>query len=121
MSNPDQAELTRVVTLYFDGAAKGDAALLDEAFHESAHWFAYMHDTVYAVDKPGFIELMVGQPGNTGNLVSEIVSIEQTGNAAIATVTDKGFWGDMDFTDYFQLVKFDGTWKIVSKAFHLNQ
>ena len=101
MSATDHDEITRVVTLYIDGAAKGDAALLDEAFHESAHWFGYMHDTVYAVDKAGFIELMVGQPGDAGNLVSEIVSIEQTGNAAVATVTDQGFWGDMDFTDYF--------------------
>lgn len=39
MSAADHDEITRVVTLYIDRAAKGDAVLLDEAFHESAHWF----------------------------------------------------------------------------------
>ncbi len=120
MSTNDIEEITRVVNLYINGAAKGDAAMLEEAFHDKAHWFAYMHETEYALDKAGFIELVVGQPGDTGNLTSEIISIVQTGTTAIATVSDVGFWGDMDFTDYFQLVNFNGTWKIVSKAFHLH-
>lgn len=120
MSATDYDEITRIVNLYIEGAAKGDAAMLDEAFHDSAHWFGYMHDTEYAVDKHGFIELIVSQPGDTGSLVSEILSIEQTGSIANAVVHDTAFWGDMEFTDFFQLVNFNGTWKIVSKAFHLH-
>ena len=120
MSATDQAELTRIINLYLEGAGKGNAAKLEEAFHDSAHWFAYMHDTEYAVEKPGFIELMVGQPGDTGNFTGEIVSIEQTGNTAVVVVHETGFWGDMEFTDFFQLVNFNGTWKIVSKSFNLH-
>jgi len=43
------------------------------------------------------------------------------GNAASVQVNDSGWWGDMSFTNFFQLVKFGSSWKIVSKAFHLHE
>ena len=45
----DKAEITRVVNLYIEGAAKGDAAKLEEAFHEDALWFGTMGGTDYAL------------------------------------------------------------------------
>ena len=61
--------------------------------------------------------MVVEQPGDTGNLTSKIVDIQQVGTAATATVEDVGFWGTLSCTDYFQLNLLGGRWQIVSKSF----
>jgi hypothetical protein len=44
-------------------------------------------------------------------------SAEQVGDAAFAVLEEEGFWGTVSFTDFFTLVKIDGTWTIVNKTF----
>lgn len=117
----DKQDILRVMNLYVEGSAKGDPMQLDEAFHDDARWFGYMNNQSYDMRKPDFIELMVKQPADTGGLDSDIVAIQQVGNAASVQVNDSGWWGDMSFTNFFQLVKFGSSWKIVSKAFHLHE
>ena len=113
----DKAEVTRLINLYIDGAGKGNREKLDEAFHSSARWFGTMGGTDYDMDKQGFIDLMVGQPGDGGNLVAKITDIQIDGTAAIATVKEEGFWGIYAFTDYFSLSILDGHWQITNKTF----
>jgi hypothetical protein len=113
----DKAEITRLINLYIEGAGKGNAAQLDEAFHSSARWFGTMGGTDYDVDKQGFIDLMVGQPADGGNLVVEISDIQIDRTAAVVTVKETGFWGVHSFTDYFTLSILDGRWQITNKTF----
>ena len=113
----EKTEITRLINLYIDGAGKGEAALLDEAFHSSARWFGTMGGTDYDLDKTAFIDLMVSQPGDTGNLVAEITDISIDGTAAVVTVKEQGFWGSYSFTDYFSLSILDGKWQITNKTF----
>ncbi len=113
----DLAEITRLVGLYIDGAGKGDAKKLEEAFHASARWFGTVGGVDYDLDKPAFIALMVGSPGDAGALVCKITDIQIDGTAATATVREVGFWGTLAFTDYFQLAILDGRWQITSKTF----
>ena len=60
----DLEEVTRLINLYIEGAGKGSAEKLNEAFHSSARWFGTMGGVDYDVDKAGFIDLMVGSPGD---------------------------------------------------------
>lgn len=113
----DKEEITRLINLYIDGAGKGDASKLNEAFHSSARWFGTMGGTDYDLDKKGFVDLMVSQPGNTGSLVATITDIQIDGTAAIATVKETGFWGAYAFTDYFSLSILEGRWQITNKTF----
>jgi Putative lumazine-binding len=113
----DKAEITRLINLYIDGAGKGNGAQLDEAFHSSARWFGTMGGTDYDMDKKGFIDLMVAQPGDGGNLVAKITDIQIDGTAAVATVKEEGFWGVYAFTDYFTLSILEGRWQITNKTF----
>lgn len=113
----DKDEITRLINLYIDGAGKGDASKLNEAFHSSARWFGTMGGTDYDLDKKGFVDLMVSQPGNTGSLVATITDIQIDGTAAIATVKETGFWGAYAFTDYFSLSILEGRWQITNKTF----
>ena len=65
-----------------------------------------------------FFALASSHPANVdGTYAARIVSIEQAGDAAAATVEETGFWGTMSFTDYFTMSCFDGEWMIVNKTF----
>ncbi|CAB4333755.1 unannotated protein [freshwater metagenome] len=113
----DRAEITRLLNLYIDGAGKGNAAQLNEAFHSSARWFGTMAGVDYDLDKAGFVDLMVGSPGDAGGLVAKITDIQIDGTAAVATIKEEGFWGTLSFTDYFVLSILDGHWQITCKTF----
>jgi Putative lumazine-binding len=112
-----KTEITRLINLYIDGAGKGDASKLNEAFHSSARWFGTMGGTDYDLDKKGFVDLMVGSPGDAGQLTAKITDIQIDGTVAMATVKEEGFWGTLSFTDYFSLSVLDGHWQITCKVF----
>ena len=112
-----KTEITRLINLYIDGAGKGDASKLNEAFHSSARWFGTMGGTDYDLDKNGFVALMVGSPGDAGQLTAKITDIQIDKTVAVVTVKEEGFWGTLSFTDYFQLCVLDGRWQITSKTF----
>jgi hypothetical protein len=112
-----KTEITRLINLYIDGAGKGDAIKLNEAFHSNARWFGTMGGTDYDLDKKGFVDLMVGSPGDAGQLTAKITDIQIDGTVAMATVKEEGFWGTLSFTDYFSLSVLDGHWQITCKVF----
>ena len=114
MSN-DEKEVRRVVTLYIDGAGKGNAAQLNEAFHSSARWFGTMDGVDYDMDKEGFVAYMVETPGLPSK--SEIVAVEMAGTAARVPVKEEGFWGSISFPNFFNLSILDGRWQITNKTF----
>jgi hypothetical protein len=113
----EKSEITRLINLYIDGAGKGDASKLNEAFHSSSRWFGTMGGTDYDLDKKGFVDLMVGQPGDNGSLLAKITDIQIDGTAATATVKEEGFWGVYAFTDFFSLSILEGRWQITNKTF----
>ena len=112
-----KTEITRLINLYIDGAGKGDASKLNEAFHSSARWFGTMGGTDYDVDKAGFVAMMVESPADAGQLKVEIIDIQIDGTVAVATVKESGFWGTLSFTDYFTFSVLDGHWQITNKVF----
>ena len=85
----DLTEVTRLLNLYIEGAGKGDAAKLNEAFHSSARWFGTMGGVDYDVDKAGFVALMVESPGDAGQLKAEITDIQIDGTVAMATIKEE--------------------------------
>ncbi|MCV2491861.1 nuclear transport factor 2 family protein [Geodermatophilus sp. YIM 151500] len=110
-------EVRRVVELFLDGESKGDAAKLREASHPDARMFGSVGGTRYDMPIAEFVELAVKEPGDTGNHRARVVSVKQTGDAAVAEAAEEGYWGSLSFVDHFQLARIDGTWKVVSKLF----
>lgn len=113
----DYDAICRVLQLCTDGEAKGDVAKLKEAFHEEARMFGSLAGERYDVPIAELFALAESAPADTGNYRSRILSVQQTGDAAMAVVAEDGCWGTVSFVDYFQLAQIDGTWKIVSKLF----
>ena len=48
----------------------------------------------------------------------DVVDIEET--LAVVRVLEEGWGGRIDFTDYLLLLKMDGEWKCVAKAYNQN-
>ena len=59
------------------------------------------------------------QNGPAAGIQSRFTSIDVVGIAASVRL-DTDNWTGHRFTDFFNLVKIDGQWKVVSKVFYLN-
>jgi hypothetical protein len=79
--------------------------------------FGSLAGTRYDVPIGELFALAESSPADTGSYRSQIISVQQTGDAAVAVVAEDGYWGSVSFIDYLQLARIDGTWKIVSKLF----
>ena len=114
----EREAIAAAIQLYIDGASKGDAAKLKQGFDERAWMFGSLGGQRYDVPVAQLIELCEKQPlDSDGSFEARIISIEQVGDAAAVTLEEDGCWGGVSFTDFFTLVKIDGTWKIVNKTF----
>ena len=110
-------EVRRVVQLFLDGESTGDAAKLSEASHPDARMFGSVGADRYDMPIANFIELAVKEPGDTGKHRARILSVQHTGDAAVAEAAEEGYWGSLSLIDYFQLARIEGTWKVVGKLF----
>jgi hypothetical protein len=114
----DYDQIIGVVELYVDGMRRGDAGPLKEAFHPDARMFGELAGARYDVPIGALFELVDSGPADVdGSYQVRVVSVEQVGDAAAATIVEEGTWGTVSFVDYFSLVRMDGTWKIVTKTF----
>src|SRR5919199_183777 len=103
-------QITRAVKLYVEGVRDGDAAKLREAFHPDARMWGSMAGQRYDEPIAELIALMESKPADVdGSFRAQITSVEQTDDAASATVSEDGFWGTVSFVDFFSLARIDGT------------
>ena len=113
----DYDAICRVLQLCTEGEAKGDVAKLQEAFHADARMFGSLAGERYDVPIAELFALAESAPADTGSYRSRILSVQQTGDAAVAVVAEEGYWGSVSFIDYLLLARIDGVWKIVCKLF----
>ena len=106
------------VQLYIDGVAKGDAAKLEQAFHQDARMYGAVDGQRYDIPISEMIKMIEAQPADAdGTFSASVRSVDEEGDAATVTIEEHGFWGVLSFVDYFSLARIDGSWKIVNKTF----
>jgi Putative lumazine-binding len=114
----DDEEIAGTLRLYIEGAANGDAAKLTKAFHEHARTYGSLNGTRYDISLTEMIAMEERSPRNSdGRYSAHIMSIDQAGDVATATLEEDGCWGTAPFTSFLSLVKLDGRWQIVTKVF----
>ncbi len=114
----ERGAIERVLHLYIDGAAGGDVAKLEEAFHPDARMFGELGGQRLDIPITELFGLSAEQPLDAdGSYRATVVSVNQVGDAAVAIVDKDGCWGNVSFTDFFSLSRVGGTWKIVNKTF----
>ena|SRR5690349_1723394 len=123
MSKPtfvaDHIAITEVLEKYNQGVAQADSALMKPAFAAEATIFGVADGKLSGGAITGLYEGIDAdfRPSPEGRAV--IAYINVTGTAANARVDTNDVSG-LCFTDYFNLLKVDGTWTIVSKIYHTN-
>jgi hypothetical protein len=113
----DYDAICRVLQMCTEGEANGDVAKLKEAFHEDARMFGSIAGERFDVPIAELFALAESEPADTGSYRSRVLSVQQTGDAAVGVVAEEGYWGSVTFIDHFQLARIDGEWKIVCKLF----
>src|ERR671927_1796292 len=79
----DYDAISRVLQLCTEGEAKGDVAKLREAFHADARMFGSISGERYDVPIEELFSLAESSPADTGSYRSRVLSVQQTGDAAV--------------------------------------
>jgi hypothetical protein len=112
--------IRKTVTRYEDGITSGDVNLLRSAFHPQAMMYGCSGENVTIVGIDGLYDYVASQrpPVVTGESHRcFITKIDVADFAATAEVVQENCYG-ANYTNYFQLLKINGEWKIMSKAYN---
>lgn len=107
--------IRKVAMLYYEGLQTGNIELLKKAFHPKA----MMYGPGMIVEIQGLFDYVAANPSpaKTGeNHQCFITKIDCVGNAASVEMLQHSYLG-VSYINYFQLLKLDGNWIIVSKSF----
>ena len=108
--------IVEVLSMYLEGNAKGSSAAMKPAFHEKATIFGVNGQDVFGPEIQKAHDL-VDTPPPSPKAQTAIARIEIVGTAASARVESDDVAGDR-FTDFFNLLKIDEKWTIVSKIYY---
>ena len=114
--------ICKTVNKYGDGITKGDIELLRSAFHPKAMMYGCSGDSVTIVEIEGLYAYVASQesPATTGEQHRCLVTkIDVAGNVASVEVVQENCYG-VNYTNYFQLLKIEGQWLFVSKAYNVD-
>lgn len=110
----DFEQITETLMHYIEGTANGEPERLRKAFHPDFNLYTVSKDSIWIRSGEQYISKI--KVGEKNNRIGRIISIDYEKDAAIAkaeiTVPN---W--RIFTDYFLLLKYEGSWKIVQKSY----
>ena len=100
---------------YIEGTANGESEKLKRAFHPDFNLYTVTsEDSLRVRSGKGYISNV--KEGEKTNRIGRIISIDYEKDAAIAKAEILiPNW--RVFTDYFLLLKYEGSWKIVQKSY----
>jgi hypothetical protein len=114
-SKSEIEQITVTLMDYIEGTANGQPERLKKAFHPDFN--------LYTVTEADSLRIRSGKEyianikeGEKSNRIGRIISIDYENDAAIAKA-EIVIPNWRIFTDYFLLLKYEGTWKIVQKSY----
>ncbi|CAN5231686.1 nuclear transport factor 2 family protein [soil metagenome] len=110
--------ISKVLSKYIEGNANGTSAATKLAFHEQATIFGLDGGTVVGPEIQKLYDI-VDTLGVSPKARAVIARLDIAGTAANARVDSDNVAGHR-FTDFFNLLKIDGTWIIVNKVYHVH-
>jgi hypothetical protein len=115
--DPEEAGIRAALEHYLQGHASGDGAHMHVAFHPVAQLFWIAGDTLARRTSDSYAAGFPGRPADDeASRRRRIVSIDRTGNAAMAKIELD--YPSARFVDYMSLLKVGNEWKIVNKIFY---
>jgi hypothetical protein len=114
----DYEAITKVLQHYIDGARSGKGDLMKPAFHSDATIYGYVGADLFAGPIRNLYDWN-DENGPAPDIVSRITHFDVVGTAASVRLESDN-WTGHRFTDFFNLLKIDGQWKIMNKIFYLH-
>lgn len=104
---------------FVKSVAEGDSRYAKELFTDEAVLFGYLDGKL----EHGSIEQFYRNvdsvaAGDKFKARIDVVAVEET--LAVVRVLEEGWGGRIDFTDYLLLLKMNGEWRCVAKAYNQN-
>lgn len=114
----NESEIQGVVTEYLKGMIYGQDDRLRGAMHPLCMQAGHYNNQFEFIPRDEFIEaIKLDKKEPEGSTIIFTISmIDITGDIAVAKVTDDCF--GTTWTDYLTLIKRDGNWQIIMKAFY---
>jgi uncharacterized protein (TIGR02246 family) len=104
-----------LIDTYTRGCQTGDLASLKEIFHADAKMYGSVDGRRGEQPVTRMFEILAATPTGDSHQC-EIVSIQQTGDAASVLFIEENFLG-RSYMDHFALTRHDGKWLVVSKVY----
>ena len=104
---------------FVKSVAEGNSSYAKELFVDEAVLFGYLDGKLEHGSIQQFyhnVDTVSG--GNNFKARIDVVAVEET--LAVVRVLEEGWGGRIDFTDYLLLLKINGEWKCVAKAYNQN-
>lgn len=117
-TNPEFQAISATTQDYFEGMYHRNVDRLRQAFHPKACLFGHYKGTFLRISLDQWLEMVEDgpSPADSGEAFDmHIVSSDIDGTAASVKVIDVVH--GVRYTDYLTMIKIDGQWKIVNKAY----
>jgi hypothetical protein len=111
----DQAAIEDAVAHYFAAVARNDPEELERAFHPDCVMQSVQDGALVRVTQPSWQQRLAGA-GAPAPATRRIESLEIDGT--LAAVKARATFATFEFVDRLLLLKVEGRWQIVAKAFH---
>lgn len=100
---------------YLHAARTGDGSGMRSIWMDDARIIGSLDGQAVHLDPDAFADL-IDNVGGSPTVKAKIVRIEVQGNAAAARIEFED-WGGVRYTDFFNLYRRDGIWKVASKVY----
>lgn len=114
-SKSDKDLVEETLMHYIEGTANGQPHRLKKAFHPDFNLYSINKDSLQIWKGQKYIEGV--KEGEKSNRIGRILFIDIENDAAIAKVEILMPDRKRNYTDYFLLLKYHGSWKIIHKSF----
>lgn len=111
----DIAQITATLMDYIEGTANGEPERLRRAFHPDFNLYTVTQEDSLRI-RSGEEYIQGVKQGEKSDRIGRIIAINYENNAAMAKA-EIIIPGWRIFTDYFLLLKYEGSWKIVQKSY----
>jgi len=114
-SKSEIEQITEILIDYIEGTANGEPERLKKAFHPDFNLFTVNEKDSLKI-RSGKKYITDIKQGVKANRIGRIISIDYEKDAAIAKA-EIVIPNWRIFTDYFLLMKYEGSWKIIHKSY----
>ena len=114
----DFEEVVETVVKYVEGLRVGSVTGLTQAFHKDAVMYGFTNDQLLGGPIKNLYDF-VGKKGSAPDIKTRLDVLAITPTTAVVRADMENDAIGANYTDFHTLIKFDATWHIIAKVYHM--